>query len=117
MPFAGLFVELCDDSADQIEESSTVALLVVGISVLRQAAAELGIELCGRDDLGCCKERAGGKVLTIVSGRVCGFDDIRYRELVDFVAGFHDLLFEIEENFGEARTLLGEGEDRLVDDL
>ena len=36
---------------------------------------------------------------------------------MDFVAGLHDLLFEIEEDLGEAGLLFGEGEDRFVDDL
>ena len=46
-----------------------------------------------------------------------GLDYIRHGERVDFVAGLHDLLFEIEEDLGEARLFLREGEDSFVDDL
>jgi hypothetical protein len=55
MPFVGFFVELCGDFADQIDEGCSVALLIVSIFILRQAAAELRVELRGRNDLGCCK--------------------------------------------------------------
>ena len=51
-----------------IDEGRTVALLVLGVFVLRQAAAELGVELCGVGHLGRGEESAGGKVLLLLSG-------------------------------------------------
>ena len=50
-------------------------------------------------------------------GGVDGLDDVCHGEGVDLVARLHHLLFEIEEDLGEARLFFGQGEDGLVDDL
>ena len=41
----------------------------------------------------------------------------RHADGVDFIARLHHFLFEIEEDFGEARLLFGQREDSLIHDL
>ena len=84
---------------------------------MRNGAAEFRLELVAADYFCCGEEGAGGAVALLDFG--CGYrlHDIRHPDGMDFIARLQHLLFQVEEDLGEAGTLLGEGEDGFIDDL
>src|SRR5262249_16058586 len=104
-------------AAQLCAEPGAVAGTVFGVLGGGDGAPELGFKFVGPGHLRGRKKSTCGAISLDEFGVVNRSNRFGKADGMDFVARLQDLLFEIEENFGEAGLLFGKSEDRFIDDL
>ena len=95
-------------------ELHLIALPVFGVLGHRHIFADFYFEFVMADDLSRGKQGARRPIALIQFRNVNRIHDLRHINRVDFVAGLHHLLFEVEEDLGKARLLFSQSKHGFI---
>ena len=109
--------EFLSQPAHPRQELLLVALGILGVFRRGHGATEFRLEIVGTHHFRGRKQRARGTVALLRLRLLNRLDDFRHAQGMNLVPGLQHFLFEIEEDFGKARLLFRQREDRLVHHL